>query len=165
MPRIEETQLPGVGLRHDFITRAGDRIGVISHRTGRRELLIYDRGDPDACRDVVRLDEDEGHALAEVLGGSRVAESLGTMMQQSVEGLTIDWLPVDASWQCAGQTVAETRLRARTGVSIVAVVRGADTVAAPGPEFRLQDGDTLVVVGPPDGIKDALVCLQGGAGR
>lgn len=163
MPRIEETQLPGVGLRHDFTTRAGDRLGVITHRTGRRELLIYDRDDPDACRDVVRLDEDEGHVLAEVLGGSHVAESLGTMIQQSVEGITIDWLPVEASWQSAGQTVAETQLRARTGVSIVAVVRGEDTVAAPGPDFSLQEGDTLVVVGTPDGIKEALVCLQDGA--
>lgn len=161
MPRIEETQLPGVGLRHEFTTRTGDRLGVISHRTGRRELLIYDRADPDSCRDVVRLDEDEGHALAEVLGGSSVAEHLGAMVQQSVEGLTIDWLPVDASSQSAGRTVAETDLRARTGVTIVAVVRGRDTEAAPAADFRIEAGDTLVVVGTLDGVKEAFAWLQG----
>ncbi|HVM00558.1 MAG TPA: cation:proton antiporter regulatory subunit [Egibacteraceae bacterium] len=162
MPRIEETQLPGVGLRHDFTTRAGDRIGVITHRTGRRELLVYDHGDPDSCRDVVRLDEDEGHALAEVLGGTKVAESLDTMLQQSVEGLTIDWLPATASWSCAGHTVAETMLRARTGVSIVAVVRGEDTIPSPTPDFRIDAGDTLVVVGTPEAIKRAFTHLEGG---
>ncbi|HVM14068.1 MAG TPA: cation:proton antiporter regulatory subunit [Egibacteraceae bacterium] len=164
MPRIEETQLPGVGLRHDLTTRAGDRLGVITHRTGRRELLLYDRRDPDSCRDVVRLDEDEGHALAEVLGGTKVAESLDNMIQQSVEGLTIDWLPATASWSCAGHTVAETMLRARTGVSIVAIVRGVQTVPSPTPDFRIEAGDTLVVVGTPEAIKSAFTHLESGVG-
>lgn len=164
MPRIEETHLPGVGLRHDLTTRGGDRLGVITHRTGRRELLLYDRNEPDSCRDVVRLDEDEGHALAEVLGGTKVAESLDAMLQQSVEGLTIDWLPATATWSCAGHTVAETMLRARTGVSIVAVIRGEETVPSPTPDFRIEAGDTLVVVGTPDAIKDAFAHLEGGVG-
>lgn len=164
MPRIEETQLPGVGLRHDFVTRAGDRIGVITHRTGRRELMLYDQADPDSCREVVRLDEDEGHALAEVLGGTHVAESLDKMIQQSVEGLTIDWLPATESWSCTGHTVAETMLRARTGVSIVAVVRGEQTFPSPTPDFRIEAGDTLVVVGTPEAIKRAFAHLEGGVG-
>lgn len=165
MPRIEQTQLPGVGLRHDFITRAGDRVGVVTHRTGRRELLIYDRTDPDACRDVVRLDEDEGHALAEALGGGQVSENLDAMLSQSVEGLTLDWLAVAPSWQCAGRTVAETQLRARTGVSIVAVVRDAETIPSPGPDFRIEAGDSLVVVGTPEGINEATTCLNEGVDR
>ncbi|MGH2814647.1 MAG: TrkA C-terminal domain-containing protein [Actinomycetota bacterium] len=45
---IQETNLPGVGLRHDFTTRAGRQLGVVTHRTGRRDLLVYDREDPDA---------------------------------------------------------------------------------------------------------------------
>ena len=32
---IQETTLPGVGLRHDFTTHAGCRLGVVSYRTGR----------------------------------------------------------------------------------------------------------------------------------
>lgn len=163
MPRIEETQLPGVGLRHDFVTKAGDRIGVISHRTGRRELLIYDRHDPDACREAIRLEEEEGHALAEVLGGTQVAESLDAMIQQSVQGLTIDWLAATTAWSCAGHTIADTMLRARTGVSIVAVVRDGETVPSPAPDFRIDAGDILVVVGTPEGIKDAVAHLEHGA--
>ena len=37
----------GVGLRHEFTTRAGEHIGVVSHRTGRRDLLLYAPGDRD----------------------------------------------------------------------------------------------------------------------
>ena len=162
MPRIEETQLPGVGLRHDLATRSGERLGVITHRTGRRELVIYDRGDPDASRNVIRLDEDEGHALAEVLGGTRVAENLATMIQQSVEGLSIDWLAVSDSWSSAGHTIADSELRRRTGVSIVAIIRDGQTVPSPTPDQRIEAGDTLVVVGTPEGIKRASAHLEAG---
>ena len=37
---IQETNLPGVGLRHDFTTRAGRQLGVVTHRTGRRDLAL-----------------------------------------------------------------------------------------------------------------------------
>ena len=52
---LEETKLPGVGLRHDFTTARGRRIGVISTRGGERELLVYSQDDPDACHAVVKL--------------------------------------------------------------------------------------------------------------
>jgi TrkA domain protein len=39
---LQETTLPGVGLRHDFTTQRGHQVGVVSYRTGRRGLLLYD---------------------------------------------------------------------------------------------------------------------------
>lgn len=85
MTNIEETGLPGVGVRHDFVTSAGRRIGMITHRTGHRELLIYAADDPDACIDTVRLEEEDARALDELLGASRVTER-GVNLRQSVEG-------------------------------------------------------------------------------
>lgn len=154
MPEIAETALPGVGVRHEFVTKNGERIGVITHHTGRRELLIYDREDPDACREDLRLDEEETRALADLLGGSSVVRRVENI-QQSVEGLTIDWLPVGGDAVCAGHTIGETELRRRTGVTIVAIVRGGATTPAPDPDQRIEQGDTLVVVGTPDGIRRA----------
>lgn len=161
MGEVQETQLPGVGVRYDFVTHSGDRIGVLAHRTGRRELLVYDSTDPDACRDVVRLDGDDTHTLAELLGTSHVSERL-TELQQHIEGLTIDWLAVEPHSACAGSTLRESALRSQTGVSIVAVVRGEETIAAPGGDFRLEPGDTAVAVGTPEGIKELFRLLQRG---
>jgi TrkA domain protein len=158
---VEETQLPGVGVRYDFVTSEGDRIGVLAHRTGRRELLVYDTSDPDACRNVVRLGADDTHTLAELLGTSQVSERLSEL-QQHIEGLTIDWLPVEANSACAGRTLREAALRTETGVSIVAVVRGEETIAAPSGDFALQRGDTAVAVGTPEGIKELFRLLQQG---
>lgn len=163
MPEIEETNLPGVGIRHDFVTRNGDRLGVITHRTGRRQLLVYNRNDPDACREDIRLDEEEGHALAELLGGTTVTEHFTRMFQQSLTGLTIEWLTLGSDWASAERTIGGTQLRTRTGVSVIAVIREGGTVPAPEPDFGLSSGDTLVAVGTPEGLRDATEILRAGA--
>lgn len=159
MTRIEETNLPGVGVRHDFLTRAGARVGVISHRTGRRELLIYSEGDPDACSEVLRLEEDEGHSLADLLGGSTVAEHIHNVQQQ-VEGLTIDWLRVAPSSTATDRPIMEAAARQKTGAFIVAVIRDEETIPAPGGTFQLQAGDTAVVIGTSEGIANLSAVLQ-----
>jgi TrkA domain protein len=155
---IHETALPGVGLRHDFTTRTGRQLGVITHRTGRRDLLVYDREDPDACREVVELTDEEAEALGELLGADRVVEHLADL--QRIEGLAIDWLAVRPGSPYAGRTIADTQARSRTGVSIVAVLRDRSAIPAPTPDVRLEPGDTLVVVGTTDGIS-ALTDLLG----
>lgn len=157
---VRETKLPGLGVRFDFMTQRGNRVGVVHHRTGRRELLLYDPADPDSCRDVVALDQDDSRTLAELLGGSRVSEELGTL--QEVEGLAIDWLPVTEGTPFAGHTIGATEARTRTGVSIVAVLRGDRAFPAPGPEFAMEAGDTLLVVGTPRGIEALAVLLRTG---
>jgi TrkA domain protein len=149
---IQETALPGVGLRHDFTTRSGRQLGVVTHRSGRRDLLIYDRADPDACQEVVQLTDEEADALAELLGAARLVEHLATLRQQ-VEGLAIDWLPIRPGSPFAGRTIADTRARSRTGVSIVAVLRDSRATPAPTPDFGLEPADTLVVVGTTAGVK------------
>ena len=160
MTRIEETQLPGVGVRHDFETRGGVRVGVISHRNGRRELLVYAEHDPDACREVLRLDEDEGHALADLLGGTTVTEAVHAITQK-VEGLSIDWVDVSASSVAANRSLAACGVGRDTGATVVAVVRGGETVPAPGGDYVLAAGDTAVVVGTPEGITEITTLLRG----
>jgi TrkA domain protein len=127
MADIEETVLPGVGVRHDFMTKAGHRVGVISHRSGSKELLIYSERDPDTCEERVRLEAGESQVVGELLGAATVTERL-VNIPQSVEGLTIDWLAVNGGWAAAGSTIGDTELRRRTGVTVIAVVRGGQTV-------------------------------------
>ena len=161
MPKIEETSLPGVGMRHDFTAEDGSRIGVVHHLTGRRELFVCSSDDPDAVTVSLHLSDDDSHALSEALGGSTVIENLGSLQQQ-VEGLAIDWLTVDPGTPYAGKTIGDARIRTRTGVSVVAVIRGDQAFPAPGPEFMVDARDTLVVVGTPAGIKSVDEILTAG---
>ncbi len=162
MTAVEETRLPGVGIRHDFVTGAGKRIGMLSHFSGRRELLIYDDRDPDACREIVELDEDDTRLLAELLGADHVAEHL-IGLQQSLKGLAIDWLPVEAqaAGADAGGAARDVGLVGEAGVSVVAVIRAGEPVPAPPARFALRAGDTVVVVGAPQAIRQALARLRG----
>lgn len=159
--RVTETTLPGFGVRYEFMTESRRRIAVVLHRSGRRTLVIYHPEDPDRALLTVDLAPDESRTLAEILGASKVAEEL-VGLQQSVEGLAIDWLPVAPESPYAGRTIGETGARTRTGTSIVAVLREGTPIPAPGPEFGLQPGDTLVVVGTGRGVEDLSVILRMG---
>lgn len=47
----------------------------------------------------------------------------------------------------AGRTLAEADVRAETGVTVLAVERDGDTITDLGPDFRIEEGDALVVAG------------------
>ena len=160
MSDVQETQLPGVGVRHDFVTKSGERVGMISHRTGHRELLIYDSDDPDSCKETLRLEEDDVRTLNDLLGGSHVTEGLAKL-QEDVEGLTIDWVPVRNTSRCQGRTLRDIGLRADMGASIVAVLRDEEAVPSPPLDYVLHEGDTAVVIGTADGARQMLALLQG----
>lgn len=161
MAQVEETKLPGVGVRYDFLTAAGERVGVLAHRTGYRELLIYDTDDTDSCRVTVRLDADDTQTLAELLGASRVSQRL-TAMQHQIEGLAIDWLTIPPKSPLAGRSIAASKIRTSTGVSIVAVLREGRAIAAPEPTFELESGDIIVSVGTPEGVERLSTLLTAG---
>lgn len=159
MAEVRETVLPGVGVRHEFTTADGEQVGVLVHRTGRREVLVYDEADPDSCRSQLSLSPDDARTLAELLGVSQVSEAV-TAVQQQIEGLAIEWLEVEPGSTVVGTTIAEGMFRTRTGSSIVAVLRGATTIPAPGPELAFESGDVVVAVGTTAGLSELRSLLR-----
>lgn len=156
---FERSALPGIGLQHVFSTRHGRRLGVISHRSGQRDLLVYDTEDPDSVGETVILTVEEADALADLLAASKIVERLADLSAQ-VEGLVSNQIPVTAGSPYADRTLGETRARTRTGASIVAVVRDREVIASPSPDFTFAANDIVVVVGTEDGtaaVADILV--------
>ncbi|HEV8425196.1 MAG TPA: TrkA C-terminal domain-containing protein, partial [Actinomycetes bacterium] len=82
---------------------------------------------------------------------ARLVEHLTRL--QRVEGLAIDWLEIRPGSRYDGATIGDTQARSRTGVSIVAILRGDRAIPAPSPQEGLAAGDTLVVVGTAPGVK------------
>lgn len=158
---VEETALPGVGLRHDLILRGGRRLGVVSQVNGDRELVIYDEQDPDASSEVVRLTPEEAATLAELLGAPRVIERLARLREQ-VKGITTGGIVLPPESPFATRALGDTAMRTRTGVSVVAVIRDGEVSPSPSPAFPLQAGDRLIVVGTPDGVEAARLLLSQG---
>lgn len=156
VPSTRATPLPGIGIRYDLTTVAGHRLCVIADRDGRRSLNAYRRDDPDACVLSLLFTGQEAEALASVLMPSRHdPEPLhGTDL-----GLVADRIPLPATSRWNGRLLGETRLRTRTGASIVAVLRGANAIPSPAPGFRLAGGDTLVIIGTREGAGSAAAIL------
>ena len=157
MREIAEVPLPGVGVRQEFTTARGQRVAVVSHRSGRQEVALYDRGDPDACTTVIELESEDAATLASILGAPQVAASAAAM--QRIEGLALDWVTVSQGSAAAGATIGDGEYRTATGASIVAVIRDEQTHPAPGPDFVLAAGDVAVAVGTPAGLTELRALL------
>lgn len=158
---VEETKLPGIGLRHDFGTSKGRRLGVVSQRTGERQLIVYDAEDPDACSAAIDLTAEEAEVLAELLGAPRVIERLARLREQ-VEGIATEGFKLAPGSPYVGRTLGEAQVRTRTGASIVAVVRADEVRPSPRPDFRFEAGDKVIVVGSADAVQQAAGIFENG---
>src|ERR1700712_4215895 len=154
MVDVRRVKLPGVGVLHTFVTDDGGKVGVISHRSGHSDLITFADAEDGAAKKVsLRLDEDEAHTLAELLGGTKITESLSRLDQ--IPGLSIDWFHVDCEAYIAGQPLGSMTTRGLPGVTVVAVVRGESANPAPDEDFKVFPRDTLVVAGAPEKVAKA----------
>jgi TrkA domain protein len=157
---IFETSLPGIGVRYEFDTSRGRRIGVLVHRDGRRELLIYCKGDEDSCSEAIDLDTGESAALVELFGGTRITERLSDLRHE-VQGLAIEWVDVSTTSPLVNRTIGDGKIRTQTNASVVAVIRGDESIPGPGPDFQFQVGDVALVTGSHEGVAMAARLIAG----
>ena len=157
---IYETPLPGIGVRYEFTSELGDHVGVVVRRDGRRDVALYDRQDPDSCRGTMELTEGDAGKLAELLGGTNITARLDSL-RHMVEGLAIEWVTMPASGGLTGKTIGDGHIRTTTSASVVAVIRHDSGIPGPGPDFALEAGDTVLVMGGDDAVGHARTILTG----
>jgi TrkA domain protein len=157
---IFETKLPGIGVRYDFTTDAGDSAGVVIRRDGTRDIVIYDRADSDAALGTIELSEGDAAAIAELLGGTNITVRL-EQLRDDVKGLAIEWVTMPEEGGLVAKTIADGRIRTRTSASVVAVVRGDHAVPGPGPNFEFLAGDHVLVMGDAEAVTEATRILTG----
>ena len=83
----------------------------------------------------------------------KIAEALGST---STEALFIE-----PDSKAVGRTIAELKLRTKTGVSIIAITREGHADVNPGPETVIHEGDVLVLLGGPEQIDRAIEEILG----
>jgi TrkA domain protein len=144
---LEETRLPGIGVKYAFRSGAGSRLAVILHNDGQREIYFFQRASDDDPRAVIRLDDDEARQLGAVLGGAYERPKIVEDLEMALGELTIEWVPVPDDSPAIGHTLAECGFRARTGITVIAILREPEPVTGAQPDDVIQRGDTLVTVG------------------
>ena len=151
--------LPGIGVCQELELHDGSRLGVVTRRSGKRDLLVYDAEDPDAAAARVVLTESEALVIAELLGGPQIVSQLAALNQ--ADGLVVEQLPLNTDSPFVGRPLGDTKARTRTGASIVAVLRDSVATPSPGPDFALQAHDLIAVVGTQLAIDQLSAILDG----
>jgi TrkA domain protein len=146
-PELRETRLPGVGTKFTFETAHGARVAIIQHVDGTRELYVFRHGDDDEPSAVLHLEDDESRQLGAVLGGAYERPKIVEELEMALGELAIEWVPVPPGSPAVGHTLAECAFRARTGITIIAILRQPEPITGAQPTDVIQDGDTLVTVG------------------
>jgi K+:H+ antiporter subunit KhtT len=143
---VREHDLPGVGKKFAVTTNDGDRMTIIIHNSGHREIYHFERGE-DYPGYAVRMEDSEARKLGAILGGAFfqpvVAESMDVVFSQ----LSVEWMKAAPGSPLVGQSLQEAAVRERTGASVIAILREGQAIPNPQPGERVQPGDTLMVVG------------------
>ena len=81
----------------------------------------------------------------------------------AARSVEVVWLEIGASSELAGRTLADTGLRERTGVTVVAIARGDQIITNPGPLEAIQPRDRIATIGTPAQIAATEQLVAAGA--
>jgi TrkA domain protein len=120
---------------------------VILHNDGQREIYYYVHDGDDEPRAVIELHDDEARQLGAVVGGAYERPKIVEDLEVALGELTIEWVPVPDTSPCIGKTLADCGFRAKTGITVIAILREPEPISGAQPHHRIERGDTLVTVG------------------
>jgi len=144
MSLVEETELPGIGIRFEIVTVAGDRLIIVVHDSGTVEMYSARSGDPQEPALVATLTDDEARLVAAIIG--RTVYRPEAIERLSRHGVEIAWLQLKADSYAVGRTVRE--FLENTGVTVLAAIEtdGKRHDVLPS-DYVLQDGSQLALAG------------------
>jgi len=144
---VYESDLPGVGKKHEIELGDGSRLVIVTHNDGRREVFRRETADADSEK-LFELPDGLARQVGTILEGAYFQPVRSGDVETLLGGDTLlEWVEIDAGSPLAGRTLGDADLRAETGASVVAIERGDGVIPAPGGETTVEPGDTLVVVG------------------
>ena len=82
-----------------------------------------------------------------MLGGAYERPKIVEELELALGELTIEWVRVPDDSPTIGKTLAECGFRAKTGITVIAILRDPEPVTGAQPDDVITRGDTLVTVG------------------
>jgi len=148
MSTIRESDLPGIGRKFQIEAQSGDKLIVVVHDDGRRELYHFDPNDPDELLSMVTLNDTEARQVAGIIGGLNYTPKALESMNITLEGLVIEWYKIEPGSAAIGQTIGQLQVRQSTGATIMAIIeKDGRKHINPGPDHTLTEDVTLVIAG------------------
>ncbi len=148
MSSISESNLPGVGRKFQIETMSGDRLTIVIHDDGTRELYHFSRKNLDRPASVLALTDGEARQIAGIVGGLTYVPKALPSSEVVLEDLVLEWFTVPQGAAAVGKTISQLQVRTRTGSSIVSIIE-PNRVTRRNPEAGtlLNEGATLILAG------------------
>ena len=148
MSSISEVFLPGVGRKFQIETLDGDRLVIVIHDDGTRELYHFTGKNLDRPASVLRLTDGEARQIAGIVGGLTYVPRSLPLAEVILGDLVLEWFKIEPRAACIGKTIRDLHVRTATGASIVSIVE-PDQTKRTNPEAGtvLNEGATLIVAG------------------
>lgn len=162
MATIRETELPGIGRKFQVEANSGDKLVIVVHDDGRRELYLIDTETPDEAELVMTLEDTEARQVASIIGGMVYKPKALETVEVTLEDLVIEWVKIEPHFQCIGKSIFDLDVRQRTGATVLAMVEKHRQVINPGPDEPIKPHMTLVVAGERKQIKQLKELLTNG---
>ena len=148
MSTISESNLPGVGRKFQVETASGDRLVIVIHDNGTRELYHFTHQNPDRAASVVTLADSEARQIAGIIGGLTYVPKALPSAEIVLDDLLLEWYTIEPGSACVGKTIRDLQVRTATGASIVSIIE-PNRVKRVNPEADtvLNEGATLILAG------------------
>jgi TrkA domain protein len=163
MSTIREAPLPGVGRKFQIETANGDRLVIVIHDDGTRELYHFTRKNPDRVASVVTLQDAEARQIAGIIGGLTYVPKALASAEIVLDDLLLEWYTIPPGSSCVGKTIRDLQVRTATGASIVSIIE-PDRVKRlnPGADTVMNEGATLILAGDRRTITNLKRLLESG---
>lgn len=151
---LRSINLPGIGTKYELETDKGDIVAVFFLKTGNIQMYTLEHDTQTPC--VAELTDAEARRLGTILTGA-IMEADRESVEIAFSALSDLRISVHTyviHRQMAGKSLEDLRIRAKTGVTIIAVSRGDTNVINPPPGFVFQEGDAVVAIGESDQLKN-----------
>jgi TrkA domain protein len=145
MSFFSETDLPGIGKKINCTTHSKEKVSLILHHDGRRELYIMDKNN-EPLAGISLLDE-EARRFAAFLSGSVFKPKSLENLENAMGNIKIDWFRLESDSPIIGKRIGSLGIRKKTYVSIIAIIKKDTHITNPSSDYIFEEGDTCVVLG------------------
>jgi TrkA domain protein len=143
---VYESDLPGVGKKFEVEIDDDERLVIVIHNTGKREVF-HRVGEADSEK-LFDLSDRLARQVGSILEGAHFQPVKSDTTETMLDGDSLlEWVKVAEGSGIVGKTLEELDFRNVTGASVVSIQRDDTTESNPGPETVIQAGDTLIILG------------------
>lgn len=150
---VKMADLPGVGKKISFQTAEKQKIVLIIHHSGKRDLYFFQDNDEDEADYFLTLTSEETREMGAQLLGAAYQPVDDDKVEIFQKQLVMEWIKLTPESPFVNKEIGKSRIRSHTGASVIAVMRDDDVIMSPDVNLVLKAGDTVMAAGVIDQIR------------